>query len=38
VDREKCALLGASSYYTKPYRFDEYKQIINSFGSILAHS
>ena len=38
ADREKCALLGASSYYTKPYRFDEYKQIINSFGSILAHS
>jgi len=37
-DRESCALLGASSYYTKPYRFDDYKQIINSFGSFLGHS
>ena len=38
TDRESCALLGASSYYTKPYRFDEYKQIINSFGSFLGQS
>jgi len=37
-DRESCALLGASSYHTKPYRFDDYKQIINSFGSFLGHS
>ena len=38
TDRESCALLGASSYYTKPYRFDDYKQIINSFGSFLGRS
>lgn len=38
TDRESCALLGASSYYTKPYRFDDYKQIISSFGSLMGHS
>jgi CheY-like chemotaxis protein len=38
TDRESCALLGASSYYTKPYRFDDYKQIISSFGSFLGRS
>jgi CheY-like chemotaxis protein len=37
-DRESCALLGASSYYTKPYRFDDYKQIISSFGCFLGRS
>jgi CheY-like chemotaxis protein len=38
TDRESCALLGASSYYTKPYRFDDYKQIISSFGSLMGQS
>ncbi len=38
ADLDKCTLMGASSCFTKPYRFDDYKSIINSFGSFLGRS
>ena len=37
-DKDDCALLGASSYFKKPYRFDGYKEIISSFMPLLGVS
>lgn len=38
TDKDACALLGASSYFKKPYHFDGYKEIINSFMPLLGIS
>ena len=38
TDKEACALLGATSYFKKPYHFEEYKDIINNFIPFLAVS
>lgn len=34
-DKDACALLGALSYFKKPFHFDGYKEIINSFIPLL---
>jgi CheY-like chemotaxis protein len=31
VEQEACAILGASSYYKKPYHLEGYREIINNF-------
>ena len=38
LDQEACTLLGATSYYKKPFHYDGYKQIINSFMLLLGIS
>ncbi|MGZ3839730.1 MAG: response regulator [Flavisolibacter sp.] len=38
TDKDACALLGASSYFRKPYHFAGYKEIINSFMPLLGVS
>lgn len=38
TDKDACAILGASSYLKKPYHFEGYKEIINSFMPLLGVS
>lgn len=38
IDQETCAFLGASSYYKKPFHYEGYKNIINSFRPLLGIS
>jgi CheY-like chemotaxis protein len=32
IEKEACALLGAASYFKKPYHYDDYKNIIANFS------
>jgi CheY-like chemotaxis protein len=38
TDKDACALLGASSYFKKPFHYEGYKEIINSFMPLMGHS
>ena len=38
LDQEACTILGAASYYKKPFHYEGYKQIINSFRPLLGIS
>ncbi|HEU4634235.1 MAG TPA: response regulator [Flavisolibacter sp.] len=38
LDQEACTVLGASSYYKKPFHYEGYKMIINSFMPLLGIS
>ena len=35
LEQEACAVLGASSYYKKPYHLEGYREIINNFLPLL---
>jgi len=37
VDQQACALLGASSYFKKPYHFQGYREIVSNFMLLLGN-